>query len=97
MNVKINTSPAKATEQQVKLNAEEAVIRNRFSSTSIQCTGDVYISNVWYPGNDTAVGTDWIQLQPVSQGSNLYIINAPVYWLACSAEAYVCSYVSGNF
>lgn len=94
MAVKFNHNADKAATAVVKIIADEAIHRNRFSKHSIQTTGDVYVSNKMLPSTNTAA-EDWAKIASADFG-NVYILDAPVNWVVCTAEANICSYVSGN-
>lgn len=96
MSLNINRNTSKASDTVIHLEANEAVERSRFSHSSVQSTGDVFVSNKPWPSADTSSG-DWVQLSTeVETGSGMYNISMPVVWVASTAEAWVCSYVSGD-
>lgn len=94
MAVNFNHNPGKGAQCITSTKADEAIHRNRFSSHSIQTTGNVFVSNKMKPTADTS-SADWAKLTAPAFG-NMYVLEVPVNWLVCTADADICSYVSGN-
>lgn len=95
MAVKLNNNNSKGAAAVVSLEANEAIDRQRFSASSVQTQGDVYVSNMMQPSDNTA-STDWAKLTAPEFG-NMYSVGMPVRWIAATAKAYVVSYVDGDF
>lgn len=94
MSVTLNHNNRKADANPVRIEANEAIERSRFSKTSVQTSGDVYVSNKQFPSDDLA-SDDWAQVDTPAFG-NVYSIPFPVLWVASTDEAHICSYVSGD-
>lgn len=94
MSTYTNLNAAYATSQKLECKANDIVQRDRFSSSTIQTTGNVYISNKFRPSSDLTDTNDWIKLTPLTTG--LVVADYPFAWLGCDADYSVCSYCSGN-
>lgn len=94
MAIKINRSSAIASSHVVQMPANTAIYRNRFSKHSVQTNGDVYVSNKDFP-SPAVPGADWAKVDGPTFG-NMYVLNAPVNYIAVTADASVCSFVNGD-
>lgn len=91
--VNILLNAATAASVKIECKAEDALQRDRFSSSSVQTTGNVYISNKYRPSTDLS-SPDWIKIQPLTTG--LVVVDFPVAWIAADADFQVCSFCEGN-
>lgn len=94
MAVTLNHSNGKGATSTVTLEANEAVERTRFRISSVQTTGDVYVSNRRFPALELT-SADWAKVTEAAFG-NIYVVDMPVRWIVATAEASVVSHVSGD-
>lgn len=83
-----------ASEALANIKANQAVMRERFSASSIQTTGKVYVSNHIMPTASFSDSTVWAEL--TTKEGNMYMLSVPVAWIGATADAYICSFVEGD-
>lgn len=97
MSVSIIDNGGAASNACVRIAREgpEAVGRARFSCSSVQTEGLVYVSNsIVRPVADFSDTKVWAEI--ASAAGNVFAVPFPVKWIGCTEQADICSYVDGN-
>ena len=84
---------AVSTSSKLECKAGDIVQRDRFDTTTIQTKGKVYVSNWYRPSTDFS-SDDWTEIDPIKPG--FFVLDYPVHWVGCDADAAVCSYCGDN-